>query len=63
MRKPAIEMGDCVLCEICAEVCPQVFSLNDMGYVDISDQKQYPEDCVDEAIRNCPARCISWEED
>jgi len=56
-------MGDCVLCEICVEVCPQVFSLNDLGYVDIADRKQYPEDCVDEAIRNCPARCISWEED
>ncbi len=62
MRKPTIEMGDCLLCEICEEVCPQVFALNDLGYVSISDLEIYPEECVDDAIRNCPADCISWEE-
>ncbi|MBA4367975.1 MAG: ferredoxin [Desulfobacterium sp.] len=61
MRKPTIEMGDCILCEICVEVCPQVFALNDLRYVAISDLENYPEECVDEAIRNCPADCISWE--
>lgn len=62
MKKPAIEMGDCILCEICVEVCPQVFTLNDLGYVAISDLETYPDACVDDAIRNCPAKCISWEE-
>ena len=62
MRKPTTEMGDCILCEICVEVCPQVFTLNDLGYVAICDLENYPEECVDEAIRNCPADCISWEE-
>jgi len=62
MRTPTIEMGDCILCEICVEVCPQVFTVNDLRYVAISDLENYPEECVDEAIRNCPADCISWEE-
>ena len=61
MKKPVIELGDCILCEICVEVCPQVFALNDLGYINMADLEQYPEDCVDEAIRNCPADCIAWE--
>ena len=61
MKKPVLEMGDCILCEICVEVCPQVFFLNDMRYVEVSDLAEYPQECVDEAIRNCPADCISWE--
>ena len=61
MKKPSIEMGDCILCEICVEACPQVFALNDLGYIDMASLELYPEDCVDEAIRNCPADCFSWE--
>lgn len=62
-RRPAIEPGDCILCEICADVCPDVFSVNAVGYIVIADLIQYPESCVDEAIRNCPEDCISWEAD
>lgn len=62
MRKPTIEMGDCVLCEICVDLCPNVFTLNDLGYVNVEDLEHYPDECVDEAIKNCPASCIFWEE-
>ncbi len=62
MRRPVIELSDCIVCEICVSVCPEVFSLTDAGYIEIADLTAYPEACVDEACRNCPKDCISWEE-
>jgi ferredoxin len=61
MRCPVVELSDCILCEVCVEVCPEVFSICDAGYIAIADIEDYPEECVDEAMRNCPKDCISWE--
>ncbi|MFO7557735.1 MAG: ferredoxin [Desulfobacterales bacterium] len=61
MKKPIIDLGECVICEICQEVCPEVFKLNELGYIEMADLAIYPEECVDEAVRNCPCSCISWE--
>jgi len=60
MRRPIIELGDCIRCGICVEVCPSVFSLNAADYIQISEIKEYPESDVNEAIKNCPTDCISW---
>ncbi len=63
MKKPSIDLGECVLCEICIDVCPEVFKLNELGYIEVEDLLIYPEEGVDEAVRNCPSSCISWEEE
>ena len=63
MKKPSIDLGECVLCEICADLCPEVFKLNELGYIEVADLSIYPEEGVDEAVRNCPSSCISWEEE
>jgi len=60
MKQPVVELSDCILCEVCRGVCPSVFRLNDAGYIEVADLDVYPETEVDEAIRNCPARCIHW---
>jgi ferredoxin len=62
MKLPVVELSDCIKCEICAEVCPAVFRLNDAGYIDVVDLSSYPEPEVEEAIKNCPADCIHWAE-
>ena len=62
MKTPVIELGDCVLCGICVEICPEVFSLNEVGYVEIIGFSDYPEAQIDDAIKNCPSDCISWED-
>jgi ferredoxin len=62
MKIPVVELSDCIKCEICAEVCPAVFRLNDAGYIDVVDLSSYPEPEVEEAIKNCPADCIHWAE-
>lgn len=62
MKQPVVELSACILCEVCTAVCPTVFSINSAGYVEVAELPEYPEDAVAEAINNCPADCISWEE-
>lgn len=53
-----IDQEECIGCEACVEMCPEVFALND-------DEKAFakdPEsaaDCVQEAIDSCPVNAIS----
>ena len=61
MKRPVVELSDCILCEVCTAVCPSVFKMNDAGYVEVINLGTYPEDEVDEAIKNCPKNCIYWE--
>ena len=63
MRHPVVDIGVCNLCGGCIEVCPEVFILNEnTGFVEVVDRESYPEDDVDESIKNCPLDCINWEE-
>lgn len=57
---PVVELCDCILCGICIEVAPSVFKLSSAGYIEIAELPYYPEADVHEAIKNCPADCISW---
>jgi len=61
MKTPVVELGDCILCGICLEIAPSVFKLSSTGYIEISELPVYPEKEVDEAIKNCPSDCISWD--
>ena len=61
MKIPVVDLSQCDLCEICVEVAPAVFRISDAGFVMVVDLPTYPEDDVDEAIKNCPADCIYWE--
>lgn len=36
--------------------------MNPAGYIELADLPSYPEECVEEAIKYCPAACISWED-
>lgn len=62
MKRPDIELSDCICCEVCTAVCPTVFVRNDAGYIEVQELPVYPENEVDEAIKNCPANCIFWKE-
>ena len=62
MKRPGVELSDCILCEVCTSVCPAVFQFNDSGFVEVMLLDEYPEEDVNEAIKNCPKDCIYWEE-
>jgi ferredoxin len=61
MKRPVVELSECILCEVCTSVCPSVFTINDAGFVEVATLENYPENQVDEAIQNCPGDCILWE--
>ena len=61
MKAPVVELSDCIECGICVELSPEVFRMNEAGYVEVIDLSTYPQDAVDEAINNCPADCIYWD--
>jgi ferredoxin len=63
MKRPDVDIGTCSLCMGCVELCPETFQYNDAGYIEIIEQDEYPEDCVDDAIMLCPEDCITWQEE
>ena len=63
MKRPVVELSECIRCDVCVEACPTVFRRNQAGYIEVADLDAYPVEEVDDAIRNCPADCIRWEEE
>lgn len=62
-RIPVLDLSRCTDCESCVELCPTVFKRNNnMGFIEVADLPEYPEEEVQEVISVCPADCISWEE-
>lgn len=63
IKFPIIDWGRCSDCRGCIEVAPKVFRYNSvMGMMEVIEFQIYPEDLVDEAIKNCPKDCLYWEE-
>ena len=61
-KQVAIDQEECLGCEACVELCPEIFGF------DIDETKAYvlmaedgDEDCIEEAMASCPAACISYE--
>ncbi|MFZ7127278.1 MAG: ferredoxin [Desulfobacterales bacterium] len=61
-RVPVLDIADCTLCGGCFDLFPELFQLNDAGYVEVAELECYPEADVEEAIKYCPQRCIRWED-
>jgi len=58
-EKIEIDQDECIGCEACVELCPEVFGFDE------DEEKAYviegcneESDCVDEAIASCPSECI-----
>ena len=60
MKVPVVELSDCIVCGVCVETCPEVFRLNDAGYIEVIDLQIYAELEVNDAIKYCPVDCIHW---
>jgi len=61
MKTPVIELGCCILCEICIELAPHAFQINDAGFVETLALDDYSHETIHEAMKNCPGNCITWE--
>jgi ferredoxin len=57
-----IDREECIGCEACVELCPEVFSFDsDEEKANVIEGADGDAACVDEAIASCPAECITQE--
>ena len=62
-KKVFIETEECIGCQSCVGLCPEVFGFNEeaeKAFVVMPEGGS--KECIDEAIGTCPAECIHWEE-
>ncbi|MDD2462956.1 MAG: ferredoxin [Desulfobulbus sp.] len=60
MKQVEIDQNECIGCETCVELCPDIFAFNNEGnkaYVIMPEGGD--QSCIEEAIAACPAECIS----
>lgn len=62
MNRPAIDLGSCILCEICVELAPHAFEITDSKFVQVLPLDDYQDEAILDAVKNCPKDCIFWEE-
>jgi ferredoxin len=63
-KRVVIDSEECVGCQTCVELCPDVFSFNDASEkAEVIKEEGGPEDCIEESMSSCPVECIKWEED
>ncbi len=69
-RIPAIDPDCCIGCEVCTQVCPEVFRMQDdhhdhAGHAHEKAMVHNPtgaaEAKIETAMDSCPAACIYWE--
>ncbi|PLX73181.1 MAG: ferredoxin [Desulfuromonas sp.] len=69
-RTPAIDPDCCIGCEVCVQLCPEVFRMeeDDDGNGHGHDHKSIVynptgavETAIEQAMDNCPSACIYWE--
>lgn len=60
--RPVVDRDLCIGCEMCVEICSDVFEMDDEGISRVRD----PEACdacdCQEAIDACPVEAIIWED-
>ena len=59
-----IDADECIGCETCVELCPEVFSFDsDTEKAEVRADASGDEDCIEEAAASCPASCITIEKE
>lgn len=61
MKRPVLDLAECILCEVCIDLAPHAFQINDLGFVEVLPLDDYEDEDIQEAVKNCPKDCIDWE--
>lgn len=61
-RKVTIDTDECIGCQSCVELCPEVFAFDDEAEKAlVRSDMTGNEECIDEAAESCPVSCIIVE--
>lgn len=62
-RIPVVEQDDCIGCEVCTQICPEVFSMNHaIEKSTVHNPQGASAEKIEQAMDSCPAACIYWQE-
>ncbi|SDB32833.1 ferredoxin [Desulfonatronum thiosulfatophilum] len=62
-RQVYVDLDECIGCESCVEICPEVFKMDEQsGKAEVIMPEGGPEDQIEEAMETCPVQCIHWQE-
>jgi ferredoxin len=61
--KASVDKSGCISCELCVEICPEVFQMDNDGlaeaYVDVIPE--FSEESAQDAADSCPVSVITLE--
>ncbi len=61
-KKVRIEEEECLGCEACVELCPDIFEfVEDTEKAIVIKEEGGDEECIEESMDSCPADCIFYE--
>lgn len=64
IKSVRIDEDECVGCESCVDLCPDVFEMDeDAQKAIVIESHGGDEECIQEAIDTCPVECIEWQEE
>lgn len=61
-RIPVVDQEVCIGCEVCTQICPEVFAMQPNHKSAVVNPAGAPEAKIEEAMDNCPVACIHWQE-
>ena len=57
-----IDKPACTGCNICVEMCPDVFELDEEMVALVQNPKGDDEEAIQDALDACPENCIHWRD-
>ena len=61
-REFFVDPDECTGCELCVDMLPAVFRMNEQGISIVYAPDGAGEPAIQEVIDSCPALCIHWKE-
>ncbi len=62
MRTPVVDPDLCTGCELCIDIAPNTFQMDEEGICRVVKPQGDDEETIGEAIDSCPVEAMSWAE-
>jgi len=60
MKTVRIDQEECIGCEACVELCPDIFAFDTgLGKAYVTTSEGGNQVCIEEAVASCPVNCIT----